>query len=41
MSAPRAIRGCVVFWIVAIGVTALLILLINLVEAAAHAHGWW
>jgi hypothetical protein len=41
MSAPRAIRGCLSFWAVAFILIALLILLINVVEAVAHAHGWY
>lgn len=41
MSAPRAIRSCVLFWVVALILTVLLIALINLVEALAHARGWY
>lgn len=48
MSGPRAIRGCrtiardIAFVLIGgFALTALLIVLVNLVETLAHAHGWW
>ena len=41
MSAPRAIRGCAAFWAVALALTFVLIVLVNLVDYVAHARGWW
>jgi len=45
MSAPRVIRGCgkdVAFVVIvglALGMVAIVV--IELVQAVAHAHGWW
>jgi hypothetical protein len=37
----KAARSCVFFWLAALLLTGLLILVVNLVETLAHARGWW
>lgn len=41
MSAPRAARSCLGFWAVAIGIGGALFLVYLVVEALAHARGWY
>ena len=37
----NATRGCVLFWLVALGLALLAIVIVNVVEAVLHARGWF
>jgi hypothetical protein len=41
VSAPRAIRSCLGCWAWALSVGGALFLVYLIIEAVAHAHGWY